>query len=311
MSAGLYGRTSLMPMKVTLLAALGLAITISCKAQMKASKPAPFPAFDTEAHRGGRALMPENTIAAMLNAVDLGVTTLEMDTHITKDGKVVLSHDDGFNPLFALTSDGHEISKADAEKYALYQMNYADIARFDVGSKFYDKFPQQKKMKAHVPLLSAVIDSVQGHLKATGKPQVFYNIETKSKPANDGKLNPDPDTFVKLLMEVIEAKKITPYVVIQSFDKRTLQVLHQKYPQVRTSYLVDGKNSTLAADLADLGFVPFAYSPAYKLVTAQLVADCHAQHIKIIPWTVNTTAEISALKALGVDGIISDQPDLF
>ncbi|WP_345954080.1 glycerophosphodiester phosphodiesterase family protein [Mucilaginibacter sp. PAMB04168] len=275
-----------------------------------AQKAAPaFPVFDTEAHRGGRGLQPENTIPAMLNAVALGVTTLEMDAHITADGKVVLSHDDAFNPLFALTEDGKEITKADAHKYALYRMKYADIARFDVGSKPYDKFPQQQKLKAHIPLLADVIDSVQAKIKKAGKPQVFYNIETKSKPEGDGIYNPDPEKFVQLLMEVIEKKKITPYIVIQSFDKRTIQVLHQKYPQVKTSFLVENKN-TLESNLTDIGFTPYIYSPNYKLVTADMVKTCHQKGIKVIPWTVNTLEEIAALKALGVDGIISDYPNL-
>ncbi len=277
-------------------------------AQKAKSPSSAFPAFDTEAHRGGRGLQPENTIPAMLNALKLGVTTLEMDTHITADDKVVLSHDDAVNPLFSLTPEGKEIPKEDAHKYAIYKMPYAEIARFDVGSKPYDKFPQQQKIKAHIPLLADVIDSVQQYLKANKKPQVFYNIETKSNPQNDNVYNPEPEKFVDLLMAVIQRKKITPYVVIQSFDKRTLQVLHQKYPQVRTSYLV--AKGALADNLKDLGFMPDIYSPVYTMVNADLVKDCHNQNIKIIPWTVNTTEEINALKQLSVDGIISDDPNL-
>lgn len=275
----------------------------------KKQKAATFPAFDTEAHRGGRGLMPENTIPAMLNAIDLGVTTLEMDTHITADGKVVLSHDDFLNPLFTLTPQGSEINKEEALKYALFKMNYTDIAKFDVGTKPYTKFPQQQKMKVHIPLLADVIDSVQAYTKAKGKLQVFYNIETKSSAQNDNIYNPGPQKFVQLLMEVIEQKKITPYVVIQSFDKRTIQLLHQQYPQVKTAYLIENKES-FATNLTGLGFIPFIYSPHYKLVTAALVKECHNKGIRIIPWTVNTREEIENLKALGVDGIISDYPNL-
>lgn len=290
------------------LTSIAILTIISLNAFAQKATPA-FPKFDTEAHRGGRGLMPENTIPAMLNALDLGVTTLEMDTHITADGKVILSHDDAFNPLFALTPDGKEMSKEEAHKYALLKMNYADITKFDVGSKPYSKFPEQKKMKVHIPLLESVIDSVQQYLKVKGKAQVFYNIETKSKPEGDNIYNPGPEQFVKLLMEVIERKKITPYVIIQSFDKRTIQVLNKKYPQVKTSYLVDNKK-TVDEHLAELGYKPFIYSPAYKLVTAEMVQQCHAKGLKIVPWTVNTTEEIAALKALGVDGIISDYPNL-
>ncbi|MDT3403839.1 glycerophosphodiester phosphodiesterase family protein [Mucilaginibacter terrae] len=288
----------------------GIAIISLISLNTFAQKAIPaFPMFDTEAHRGGRGLMPENTIPAVLHAIDLGVTTLEMDTHITADGKVILSHDDAFNPLFTLTPDGKEMSKEEAHQYALLKMNYADIAKFDVGIKPYNKFPGQKKIKVYIPLLEAVIDSVQQYLKAKGKPQVFYNIETKSKPEGDNIYNPEPEQFVKLLMEVIERKKITPYVIIQSFDKRTIQLLNKKYPQVKTSFLVDDKR-ILDEHLAELGYKPFIYSPAYKMVTPQMVQQCHAKGIKIVPWTVNTADEIASLKAMGVDGIISDYPNL-
>lgn len=282
--------------------------TTSIMAQKVKSSAPVFPAFDTEAHRGGRGLQPENTIPAMLNALKLGVTTLEMDTHITADGKVVLSHDDALNPLFALTPEGKEIPKEDAHRHVIYKMPYAEISRFDVGTKPYEKFPQQQKIKAHIPLLADVIDDVQRYLKVNKKPQVFYNIETKSNPKNDNVYNPEPEKFVNLLMAVIQSKNIMPYVIIQSFDKRTLQVLHRKYPQVRTSYLVD--KGTLTENIKELGFTPDIYSPAYKLVNAGLVYECHEQSIKIVPWTVNTPEEIGALKQLGVDGIISDYPNL-
>lgn len=296
--------------KLILSAMFILAIAGGCNVQQNAlRKQAPLPVFDTEGHRGARGLMPENTIPAMLKAVDLAVTTLEMDIHITSDQQVILSHDDHVNSAFTLSPDGREISKEEAEKLAFYQMTYADISKFDVGSKINDKFPHQQKMKVQIPLLADVIDSVQSYLTEKGKPQVFYNIETKSKPDGDNKYHPTPEVFVKLLMDVIEDKKITPWVIIQSFDPRTLQVLHKKYPHVRTAYLVE--SNSFEKNLADLGFTPSIYSPNAKLVTADLVKEVHAKGIKIIPWTVNKKEEILKLKSLGVDGIISDYPDLF
>jgi glycerophosphoryl diester phosphodiesterase len=298
-------------MKKTLYIALTACIAVTaCKAQQtKEMKNAPYPAYDREAHRGGRGLMPENTIPAMLNTVDMGLETLEMDTHITADGKVIVSHDEYINPLFSLTPDGKEIPKEDKQKYVLYKMNYADIAKFDVGSKDYSKFPQQKKMKVSMPLLADLIDAVQSHIKTTGKRQILYNIETKCSEKGDGIVNPDPETFVKLLMDVITEKKILPYVVIQSFDKRTLQIINKKHPNVRTSWLVDNKKTT-AENMDDLGFRPFIYSPNFKMVTAEVVKECHDKGIKVLPWTPDTKEEIDALKALGVDGVITDYPNL-
>jgi glycerophosphoryl diester phosphodiesterase len=268
-----------------------------------------YPDFDTEAHRGGRGLMPENTIVAMKNAIDFGVTGLEMDTHITADGQVVLSHDEYINPLFTLSPDGKEMSSDEAKKLVLYKMTYADLKQYDVGSRYYDKFPRQKKIKTYMPLLADLIDSVQLYLKSQHKKQVFYNIETKCSPAGDNVYSPGPEEFAGRLMTVIKQKKIRPFVVIQSFDKRTIQFIHQKYPDVRTSYLVENKK-TLEENISDLGYTPFIYSPAYKLVDAALVKQCHDKHIKVLPWTVNTSEEIQKLKDLKVDGIISDYPHL-
>lgn len=297
---------------IAYIAGLSLITLMAFKSIRQHSVAAEFPAFDTEAHRGGRGLWPENTIMAMKGAVDLGVTTLEMDTHITADGQVVLSHDDYLNPLFTLSPDGKEFAQQDAEQLILYKMKYADLRKYDVGSKFYGKFPKQEKMKSHIPLLADVIDSVQQYIKVSGKKQPFYNIETKCDAAGDNKFNPEPEQFVKLLMDVVVRKEILPYVVIQSFDVRTIQLIHKKYPEVHVSYLVEDNHGlkTFEESMGLLGFKPYIYSPAYKMIDVALVQKCHDQGIKIIPWTVNSKKEIVRLKALKVDGIISDYPDL-
>ncbi|MBC5775538.1 glycerophosphodiester phosphodiesterase [Pontibacter sp. KCTC 32443] len=269
-----------------------------------------LPAFDTEGHRGARGLMPENSIPAMMKALELGVTTLEMDTHITKDGKVVVTHDPHINPLYARTPDGKDITKEENKKYAIYQMDYDQVHQFEMGTKFYDAYPQQQKLKTYIPLLSELIDSVQTHIKKNNLPQVFYNIETKSVPDGDNAIHPEPAVFVKKLVEVLEEKKLTQWAIIQSFDPRTLQVLHQQYPHIRASLLVSNKDS-FEENIERLGFTPVVYSPNYKLVTPELIAKAHAKNIKVIPWTVNTAEDIARLKAMGVDGIISDYPNLF
>ena len=284
---------------------------LSCKSQQGISRAnaVAFPDFSTEAHRGGRGLMPENTIVAMRHAIDLGVTTLEMDTHVTGDKEVIVSHDEYLNALFTKTPEGYEITKAAQKNLIIYKMKYAELRKYDVGSRFYAAFPEQKKINTYIPRLADLIDSVQTYLKENNKKQVFYNIETKSSEADDHIYNPEPAEFVKLLMGIIEKKKITPYVVIQSFDKRTIQLIHKNYPGVRTSYLVNN-NKSFEQNMEELGYKPFIYSPAYKLVTAELVKKCQEQQIKIIPWTANTKTAIEHLKALKVDGIISDYPNL-
>ncbi|RZL50112.1 MAG: glycerophosphodiester phosphodiesterase [Pedobacter sp.] len=278
--------------------------------QQKNMQNVSFPAFSAEAHRGGRGLMPENTIIAMQDAMTFdAITTLEMDTHITKDGKVVVTHDDYLSPGFMLTPDGKDIPKADSKKYPIFQMDYALLKTFDIGTKVNSGFPQQKKIKTYIPLLADLIDAVQSDIKLKNKKQFFYNIETKCDSIGDNVVNPKPEVFVKLLMDVIEQKKITPYVVIQSFDKRTIQIINKKYPGVKTSFLVANKKS-YEENMADLGYKPFILSPIFSMVDADLIKKAHADGVKVIPWTANTPEEIKRLKSLNVDGIISDYPNL-
>ncbi|GHA59980.1 glycerophosphoryl diester phosphodiesterase [Pontibacter akesuensis] len=246
----------------------------------------------------------------MLKALELGVATLEMDAHISQDKQVLLSHDPFINPAHELTPSGEAIPKQDAERYVLYQMPYDQIKQFDVGSKFYAKFPQQQLQKAHKPLLAEVIDSVQQYISDHGLPQVYYNIETKSSPSGDGIYHPEPEELIDLLLAVIEEKKVSPYVIIQSFDPRTLQVLHVKYPEIKTALLVENMNG-LKKNIESLGFTPTIYSPYHKLVSPALLKEAQSQGMRVIPWTVNDLEEMKRLKKLGVDGLISDYPNLF
>src|SRR5580765_1503590 len=135
------------------------------------------PAFDVEGHRGCRGLMPENTIPAMLKAIDLGVTTLEMDVVITKDNKVVVSHEPWFETEITTKPDGSFVNPVEAMQLNIYQMSYDEVLKYDVGMKPHPRFPQQQKMKVVKPLLSDLIDSVEAYLVKKNLPKVRYNIE--------------------------------------------------------------------------------------------------------------------------------------
>lgn len=268
--------------------------------------------FDKQGHRGCRGLMPENTIAAMYKAIDLGVTTLEMDASISKDNQVFLSHEPFFNHEISLQPNGNPIEEAQEKSFNMYQMDYAQIIKYDVGLKPHPRFPQQVKLAAVKPLLSQVFDSVLAYCKQTGKPIPQFNIETKTTSKTDDLYHPKPEKFVDLMMQVIASKNMGSKVIIQSFDIRTLQYLHQKDATIKTALLIEGYDKKLfALQLKDLGFIPSIYSPAHELVTPLLVKQCRDAGIQIIPWTVNDLATIKSLKKMGVHGIISDYPNLF
>jgi glycerophosphoryl diester phosphodiesterase len=113
-------------------------------------------------------------------------------------------------------------------------------------------------------------------------------------------------------MRVIIRKRIQSRTTIQSFDIRTLQIMHQKHPDMQSSLLVEAADrSGLEGRLAELGFTPTFFSPAWQLVTPELVKACHDRGMRIIPWTVNEASEMERLRGMGVDGLISDYPDRF
>lgn len=268
--------------------------------------------FDKQGHRGCRALMPENTIPAMLRAVDLGVNTLEMDVVITKDRQVILSHEPFFNHEVTTGPGGKFVSESEERSLNIYQMDYAQTLSYDVGMKPHPRFPHQQKMKVNKPLLLSVIDSVEHYCKEKRIPPVHYNIETKTLAATDNLYHPPPQAFVDLLMQVILSKKVESRVIIQSFDFRTLQYVHKKYPFMKTAMLIDeNDHKSFNEQIGLLGFIPSIYSPHYSLVNKELIDACHEKGIKVLPWTVDDSKHMQTLKQLGVDGLISDDPTLY
>ena len=264
--------------------------------------------LDVQGHRGGRALMPENSIEAMIHAVDLGVKTLELDCVISKDNKVVVSHDTYMSADFMLKPDGSPISKAEEKGLLIYNMPYDTVRSYDGGTKPHPQFPDQKKMKTYKPLLSELIDSVEHYVKAHHLKPVNYNMEIKSAPSGDGIAHPAPAAFVNLVMDVLKAKKITKRVTIQSFDVRPLQELHKNYPKQVLSYLISNKDS-FADNVKKLGFTPQVISPYYTMIDNNFVEQAHQNKVQVLPWTVNDEAAMKKMAELKVDGIISDYPD--
>jgi glycerophosphoryl diester phosphodiesterase len=266
--------------------------------------------FDWQAHRGGRGLRPENTIPAMRHALALGVTTLEMDVAISQDKQVVLSHDPFMNADFVYRPTGQPIAKAEEKSLKLYGMPYAEIRRYDAGSHGNPKFPQQQPLLTYKPLLAEVIDSAEAYAQRHHRPAPYYNVETKTSPAGDGIFHPAPEEFVQLLLAVVAAKGIQKRVIIQSFDPRTLEIVHRTQPRLRTALLVENADG-LEKNLLRLSFQPTIYSPHYKLVDKELVLACHQRTILVIPWTVNKPNEANLLIQQQVDGLITDYPNLF
>ena len=283
----------------------------STESQASHSSPLDTHAFDLQGHRGARGLVPENTIPSFIYALDQGVTTLEMDVVISSDSKVVLSHEPWFSSQICSKSDGTPVTEEEEKELNLYQMTYEKISTFDCGSRGNPRFPRQTPMQVSKPLLEDVIKEVEQYTSANNLPPVNYNIETKSSPESDDTFHPAPDIFAALVLEVVSRHGIMNRTTLQSFDVRTLQEANVREPDMSLALLV-GSHDDMNFDawLEHLGFIPAIYSPYYKLVDATLVEQVHAKDMQLIPWTINTLEEMQELKTMGVDGIITDYPDI-
>lgn len=301
-------------MNRSIIAAALISFLLSCSSSRPSAgnnKPMVLPDFNKVGHRGARGLMPENIIPSMYKALDYNVNTVEVDVVFSKDKKVVISHDVYFHPDITTTPDGKFLDSKEAQQHLLYQMNYSEIKKYDVGLKPHKDFPLQQKIAAYKPLLGELIDSTDAYARQKNI-LVQYNIELKSNPSFDNVKTPPVEEFVDLVMEVVKEKKVEDRAYLQSFDFRPLKIINRKYPAMVTAVLISGNDKrTLQQQLSELGYTPEIYSPHYSLVTPALVEECHKNKMKLVPWTVNSLEEMKRLKKMGVDGIITDYPDYF
>lgn len=265
------------------------------------------PDFDWQGHRGARGVYPENSIPGFLHALDRGVKTLEMDVVITADSQVVASHEPFLSHEICLDQDGESISEAEETEYNIYQLRYEELSRFDCGSKPHPRFPDQQKLPVYKPLLKNVIQEAEQHALETARSLPYYNIEIKSRPQWDGLFHPPVAVYADLVVEAINSAGVTDRASLQSFDKRSLRYLHENWPEL-TLILLEEDSRQPAEHIRELGFKPAVYSCYYPKVDAALIEYCHQGGMKVIPWTVNETADMERLVKLGVDGIITDYP---
>src|SRR6201995_5207995 len=286
-------------------------------------------AFDIEAHRGGRALLPENTLPAFANALSMGVTTLELDVGVTADGELVISHERWLNPDLARDAKGDYVAAPGTPfiKLRLDEVRTYDVGQIRPDTAYARQFPDQRAIPGtRIPTLKQLFALV----RKSGNSCVRFNIETKIDP-NHPDESPDPQSFVTLLLGLIDTHGFSDRVMIQSFDWRTLQLVQQRSPKIPTVYLTlqRGSGSTIALDRATnwmAGFNPAdhgrslprtikaaggtIWSPYSGDIDAALVTEAHGLGLRVVVWTVNKPDDTARMIEIGVDGIISDRPDL-
>lgn len=264
-------------------------------------------AVDWQGHRGARGLYPENTIGAMEEALKYPVTTLEFDVVLSKDNKVIVSHEPWMSAEICLDPEGKTIKD---KQYNIFKMTYEDIQKFDCGTKSHPRFPRQKKIAEGKPTVDKLFVVIEDILKKLNRTEIQYNIEIKSTPEDEKEgFQPDIRTFSDVVLKTIRNHIPVSRFTIQSFDWRVLQYIHAAHPDVRLVALTEGSIDP-EADLKKLGFNPYVFSPYFKFLKASHVDTFHKLGIKVVPWTVNEVSDMEDLINMNVDGIITDYPDL-
>lgn len=287
--------------------------------------------FDLQGHRGARGLWPENTLGGFLRTLALGVTTFELDCAATRDGVVVISHDPELNPDHTRDAQGRFLQRPGP---LIFGLDYAQLAQYDVGrirpgSAYARQHPQQEPLDGErIPRLADLFALVA----RLGDRTVHFNIEMKVSPLQP-ELTLAPEPFTRALLREVARAGLASRVTIQCFDWRVLEAVHRLAPKIAAGALTDqqGEDDTVQFDrpgpspwLGALdarnfnGSVPRlarasgagTWSPDYLDLGAPLVAEAHELGLKVVPWTVNEPAEMERILGLGVDGMITDRPDL-
>lgn len=286
--------------------------------------------IDLQGHRGARGLLPENTLAAFERAMQLGVTTVELDVVVTKDDVLVISHNPELNPDLTRDAQGRFLSAPTA---SIISLSYQELMGYDVGrinpaTRYARTFSEQRAVDGQrIPRLKDLFDLV----KAAGNTALRFAIETKVTPTHP-EHTPSPQRVVELLLKEIKDGGMAQRVSVLSFDWRTLQQVQRQSPATPTVYLtaqvpdIDNLMIRSAQDspwtagfqYQQYGSVPKMikaaggthWSSYWRELDAQKVREAQLLGIKVLAWTVNDPAIMNQMIDLGVDGLVTDRPDL-
>ncbi len=276
----------LLPVRIAAAGRVAVAVLLLAGFSMTAA-----PKILVHAHRGGRAMRPENTLPAFEYAIGIGVDVLELDMAVTKDNVIVVSHDPYLHP---------PVCSGNVAKATIHELTLAEVKQWDCGKIQNPGFATQTPIPGtRMPTLDEVF--------TLAKPStVQFNIETKSF-ADHPELTPSPEEFVKLVLAVIRKHHVEDRVMLQSFDFRTLHAMKKIAPEIRLVALWEGSSDRDFVSIAKEADAKII-SPAYRQVTPEKVKAAHDAGLEVVPWTANRPADWDKLIDAKVDAIISDDP---
>jgi glycerophosphoryl diester phosphodiesterase len=260
--------------------------------------------LEIQGHRGARWTRPENTLPAFQYALENGVSTLELDMHVTKDNVIVVTHDPYISEDVCLDPNAQRIH----DRILVKSLTLEELRKYDCGSLVNPHFPTQTPVpKTSMPTLEEVFGLVENSKLPNAK-TIKFNIETKSEEAHP-EFTPAPEPFVRMVLATVKKHKMLNRVELQSFDYRTLKIAKKLEPNLKLSLLIEDRpkeQNGLLQLVRQYGVQ--ILSPNYQWLTEQDVQDMHKIGVTVLPWTPNTLEDWRKLIGMGVDGIITDNP---
>lgn len=231
------------------------------------------------AHRGARKVAPENTLEAFRKAIKLGFDGVEFDVVITKDKVPIVFH-------------GNDLSLITRAKGLIHEMLYEDIAKIDAGSLFDPKYAGEK-----IPRLEEALALLQDS-------SMFLNVEIKSQPRGHNGIEP-------LVADLIKKYGLQNRVLVSSFSPLILRRFRKIAPEIPASLLVGPNPFFFLKTLLSVNMLRVsAINPVFQYTSEALVLFAKEQKYRVYVWNVNTRQEYARAIELGVDGIITDEPEL-
>ena len=286
-------------------------------------------------HRGAAGLMPENTLSGFKKALELGVDAIELDVHLTSDNVVVVTHDYRLNPTITRNARGNWVKARPLIKdLTLAKVQSYDVGKLNRSTKYAEKYPKLKKIDGeHIPTLRDVIRLV----KSTDETTILF-IEIKTTPLKPEESS-SPEVLANAIANILEEERFTDRARIISFDWRSLRYIRKIMPKVHTAHVTrarkdhdtiqkkkPGPSPWMAGfDIDDFDSIPQAikaaggecWASSYKHanghgrgMTSKLVKEAHGLGLDVLVWTVNSKWDMKRMIKKGVDGIVTDRPDI-
>ena len=246
-------------------------------------------------HRGCRGIYPENTIEGFKKAISFGVDGIELDVVVNKNQELVISHESYIDTNYCLTNKLYD------ERLNIYKMNITEIQKIDCGSKFVKEFPNQLKVKERKPTFKEFKKELNEY-----NGDILFEIKCEYNLVNE--YFPEYENYAKIIFKETRYSKHLDKIYFMSFNYKILNELFKIMPNSKYIYL--SSNKEFEKQMKLLNFEPFGVGIDFNIISQKIIDLVHNKKQVIYGWTINDEENSKSLTSMGLDGVITDYPNI-